>query len=122
MQNEEELPAEANYSFVQIFMLAITSDRFTSNMTRRLPALLEVTVFKIFVHHQLLNTSESTNRCASWNERFPVYYYTIFDFYTGPLLDRLAAQKLTVTMQYDTFRTSQNNYSVYFSESCWFPA
>jgi hypothetical protein len=69
-------------------MLAITSDRFTSNMTHRFPTLLEVMVFKIFVHHQLLNISESTNRGASWYEQFPVYYYKM------PLLDGLATQIL----------------------------
>jgi len=106
----KSVTAQANYLFVQIFMLAITSDRFTSNMTRVLPALLEVMVFRISVHYKLLNTSESTNWGASWNERFPVYYYTV------PLLDWLATQKLTVTMQHETFWTLQNTYSVYFSE------
>jgi len=58
--------AEAKYSFVQILMLAITSNRLTSNMTRRRPALLEVMVLKIVVHRQLLITPECTNRGASW--------------------------------------------------------
>jgi hypothetical protein len=81
-------------------------------MTRRLHALLEVMVFKIFVHHQLLNTSESTNRGASWNGRFLVDYYTISDFYTVPLMDGLATQKLSLTIQHETFRTSPNDYGV----------